>query len=442
MRRQRALGLFVVLAGLAPIFFFSTVQGAAASNASRGPSPAPKSMTAAAEGVRATPTVGNFAGAVNHLGLTKYASLYAGDILNPGGSVTILLGPGSATSFRASLSALRAKPAVKALGPEPSVRIERVPQSIGVLDASSRTVSNHFAKLMAAGYKLATWMPDLRKGTVDVTLSAAPRGMSRSDVTRYFRRTLSSHLVVTSVSAPALHLFVDRQEDAVPFFGGDLIYNPNVGWCTSGFTVIGTAGYPRAMTDGHCGDGTFTNGGWYVGPNGGQPTATSGTVRTFGTTSNYHYGSNDDVQLVENPNEEGFNPYVWVGTGTNQPTAMAVTAPFTDFPAVGQQLTTDGAFTRTVRYVPVLADGSTDCGTFDGVKVCNLIELAGTSAQGVSPTAQPGDSGGPVFCYACSSAGVTPAGLIEGGTTAGQPVYATEIEADLKITGASMEESP
>lgn len=108
------------------------------------------------------------------------------------------------------------------------------------------------------------------------------------------------------------------------------------------------------------------------------------------------------------------------------------------FPAVGEQLTTDGALTRTVRYVPVLDSGSGDCASLDGHAVCNLIILACRSADGVSPAAQPGDSGGPVFCYSCVSTGVSPAGIIEGGTTAGQPVYATDIGADLSQLGASI----
>ena len=450
MRRRSTLGSVIVLAGLAPLLFFSTIQQAGASTGARGSSPAAGSKPTAT-GVPAKPVPGDVADAINILGTTKYASLYAGDVVRPGGGVTVLIGPGSATAFRAAVTGLKAQPAIKALGREPAVTIQRVPESIGVLNTSSRTVTSHTAKLRAAGYKLATWWPDPQKGTVDVTLSAVPKGMSRSAVTSYLRRTLSSHLVVTSISAPVPQMTSNRSQDSVAFNGGDLIYAPSEdAWCTSGFTVIGAAGYPRAMTAAHCGDTTFTNGGWSAPIGGGIPTSNGGSRLTFGTTSNYHFqgGTQDDIQLLENPNEYGFAPAVWVGTGTAQPTSMAVAAPLAGFPAIGEQLTTDGSFTRTVRYVPVYKAASTACAGLndDGtiVNVCNLIVLKGTSATGVTPVTQGGDSGGPVFCYSCVSTGVSPAGIIEGDSVSGgteQYAYITDIGADLAQTGATMETS-
>jgi hypothetical protein len=405
--------------------------------------------------VTAADATGNAPQAINHLGSTRYASVYAGDIVNSDGSITVLLGPGSATSFRASISRLRPESSMKAFGHEPTIKIERVPQSIATLDSASFAVTKHASQLRAAGYEPSNWAPDPRKGTVDVALASAPKGISAAAATRYLQRTLSRYLVVTSVSAPLAHVTDNRQEDTSPFFAGDLIANAAVNdACTSGFTVIGTSGFPRAMTDAHCGRGTFTNGGYEVTANFGL-VQTNGLKQTLGTTSNYHLvnatgASNlgQDVQLLQNPssNTAGYGPYVWVGVGSAQPTALPVISDMAGYPAVGQQLTLDGAFTRTVRYVPVTASGAAVCGTSlisgtsNTITLCGLIKLASSNANGVTPVIHQGDSGGPVFCYACSPDGVEPAGLVWSENPDGTAL-ASDIGLDLAAAGASMDTS-
>ena len=457
MRHRKKLSFIIVPAALVPLLFVAAQQASATpvAPAHRLAPPRAKEGPAIARGVPAADATGNAPQAINRLGLTRYASVYAGDLVNSDGSITVLLGPGSATSFRASISKLRPESGMKAFGHEPTVKIERVPQSIATLDSVSVTVADHVSQLQAAGYELSNWAPDPQKGTLKVALSAAPKGISAAAATRYLQRTLSRHLVVTSVSAPLAHVTADRQQDTIPFFAGDLIANSAANdACTSGFTVIGTSGYPRAMTDAHCGNGTFTNGGYAVTSNFGL-TTTSGTKQTLGITSNYHLtnatGSSNlgaDVQLLENPSNDalGFQPYVWVGTGTSQPTALPVISPMSGYPAVGQQLTLDGAFTRTVRYVPVLAAGPAVCGksvingTSNTILLCGLIKLASSNANGVTPVVHSGDSGGPVFCYACSPDGVEPAGLIWADDPNGT-AYASDIGLDLAATGARMETS-
>ena len=448
MRHRKTFSLAIVLVGLAP-FLTSAVQ-ASASTAASDTAPAGVSKLPVSADVAGSRAREDTANDINQLGLSRYSSVYAGDILNPDGSVTVFLGPGSMTSFHSSVGSLQARPDIKALGTAPSVTYERVPQSIGTLNSVSRTVASHFTELKAAGYTLAGWAPDPQKGTVDVTLSAVPRGMSLSEVASYLQRTLSAHIAVTSITAQEPSVADDRQQDSDPFVASDLIAGPS-GWCTSGFTVIGTAGYPRAMTAAHCGDGTFTNGGYTINSSG--KTVTDGDpMVTFGTTSNYHspIGSSKtnpgvDIQLLEDPADEyGFAADVWIGTGTNQPTPMAVTAPMTSYPAQNSQLTTDGAYTKTIRYVPVTSAGAGVCSSFsdDGstIYLCGLIEMSQTSADGVTPTVQAGDSGGPVFCYACSSAGVQPAGIIEGDSST--TAYATFIGVDLAATGATIDVTP
>jgi hypothetical protein len=344
---------------------------------------------------------------------------------------------------------------MKVFGHEPTIKIERVPQSIATLDSASFAVTKHAAQLKAAGYDLSNWAPDPRKGAVDVALASAPKGISAAAATRYLQRTVSRHLVVTSVSAPLSRVTDNRQQDSTPFFAGDLIANAAANdACTSGFTVFGTSGQPRAMTDAHCGEGTFTNGGYEVTANFGL-IQTNGLKQTLGRTSNYHLvNATDsthlgaDVQLLENPVSatNGYGPFVWVGVGSAQPTAMPVVSDMAGYPAVGQQLTLDGAFTRTVRFVPVLASGAAVCdksvisGTSNTITLCGLIKLASANANGVTPVIHQGDSGGPVFCYACSPNGIEPAGLI----WADDPdstTYATDIGLDLAAAGASMDTS-
>jgi hypothetical protein len=125
---------------------------------------------------------------------------------------------------------------------------------------------------------------------------------------------------------------------------------------------------------------------------------------------------------------------------------MPVVSPMSSYPAEEQDLTLEGAFTRTVRYVPVIQAGPAVCdkaaisGTNNTITICGLIELANTSADGVTPVIHQGDSGGPVFCYACSPNGAEPAGLIWADDPNGT-AYASFIGVDLSATGAEMETS-
>jgi hypothetical protein len=392
---------------------------------------------------RAVHALGTQADAINNLGLTRFQNIYAGDLSNPDGSVTVYLARGSTTPFMSAVSSLLSSPAVQALGARPAITTVRVPESIADLDRSSRSMVSGFTALKADGFRTAYWEPDPRRGTLDVYLSATPHHMSAAAATAILQRKISQLVRVTTTTAPAQRFFYNRQQDAIPFYAGDLIVTSDgTEACSTGFTVIGTDGYPRAMTDGHCGATTFTNGGYTVNSS-FQVVPSGGSKQTLGTTSDYQYGNGYDVQLLENSDESGFSPLVWVGVGTSQPTAMAVGSPMTDFPAVNSQLTTDGAVNRTVRYVPVQAAGSGVCVTLSesAGPICDLIQLAGTSAQGVSPTARPGDSGGPVFCYACVANAVTPAGLVEGGSSPGDPVFATFIGTDLSELDAIMETS-
>lgn len=392
----------------------------------------------------AAPVPGSVANAINNLGLTKYQNLYAGDSVKPDGSVTVMLGPGTDTSFTRDLASLTSSSAIQAFGPVPTIANTRVPASISVFNTASSAMNVATNRLEAAGFVPAYWSPDLQGGTLDITLSSAPDGMSTVAATAYLRQAVSQYVTVTSVNAPPEKTFLDRGHDIEPWYASDLIRNTGSGaFCTTGFSVIGTSGQPRASTAAHCnenGSNTFTNGGYYApgtNPCCDFPVPDGTPQNTLGFTSNYALGGDADVQFLEDPVTPGSGdgPYVWIGFGTAQPYAMAVGGGFANYPAGGQPLTTDGAFTRTVRYVPVIQAGQSTCFNGGQGNICGMIELQGTSQQGVSPTAQPGDSGGPLFCFACYPNVVSPVGLIEGGSSPGQPIFATYIGNDLGATG-------
>lgn len=134
---------------------------------------------------------------------------------------------------------------------------------------------------------------------------------------------------------------------------------------------------------------------------------------------------------------QSYAPYVWVGTGTNQPTTMPVGGGFSSFPNSPQELTFDGAYTKTVRHAQIFGSGPGVCATENtsGAYICNLIKFG--TAGDTAPLAVGGDSGGPVFCYACYPNVVTPAGLIEGGN--GLYTFASYIGADQAVTGTGLQ---
>jgi hypothetical protein len=384
-----------------------------------------------------------------------YPNIYATGRMNPDGSVVIYLGPGDGTAFTNAMHALLASSRVQALGPEPTITTMRVPHSIATLNAAGSAFVRALPELKTQGFVQGGGTADPEAGTYDVTFAVAPDDMTAAEATTELQKTISPLIHVTTVHEPLMKEYTtyNREHDIAAYYGGDLVKNPNSGgFCTTGFTVIGTLGYPRATTAGHCGQVTgnppdYTNGGYGVtapSPSQNSTTYDDGTIqRPLGETSNIAYtvySGYADIQFLQIPGGgwSEYAPDIWVGSGTSQPTAQPVGNPYTAYPLPGQLLTLDGAFSRMVQHVQVTDAGTYTCFPANGI--CGMIEFKDVSTDGVSPVAQPGDSGGPVFCFACDPNGYAmPAGLIEGGPTAKpEPtnnVYATFIQNDLNAIG-------
>jgi hypothetical protein len=353
-----------------------------------------------------------------------------------------------------ALHALLTSPTVQAFGPEPAITIMRVPHSENDFTAARIAFMNALPKLKAQGFVPSEAGPNPTAGTYDVSFSSAPQAMTAASATTQLQASASPLIRVTSITAPQMVSCANREHDFPAYYGSDLVRNPNGTFCTAGFTVIGTLGDARGTTADHCGEVTgssyYTNGGYSVtapSKQGRSQVYGDGTtINQYGQTSNHAYGGDADIQFFWIPGvTNNYGAYIWDGTGTSQPTAKPVGNPYTSYPMTGDFLTVDGAISRMVRYVYVQQAGPNTCFPANGI--CGVIMMNGYGGSADWPVEQEGDSGGPVFCYACYADGkVKPAGLIEGGPidpNPNLPVYATLIGNDLAaIPGSHIKTAP
>lgn len=167
-----------------------------------------------------------------------------------------------------------------------------------------------------------------------------------------------------------------RRNDTAPFAGGDDLSE----LCTGGFPVErnGTSNV-YMETAGHCGTGT-----WKI--------DSTGTVMGTALSSDQYYndGSHDDFELI------GTNAgdLVWGGSASTPVLDILTGGPY--LPPNQSPIAWDGAFTREVRNVPLVAQGI--CKVDGTEQVCELIK----SSQSFVGS-QGGDSGGPVFQHTCQT---------------------------------------
>jgi len=408
--RSRAL-----VAGIGGTLLFSVCSGTA------GATPVAQGLTQPVS----SSVAGSYASNIDSLGTTEFPTVYAGDQMNPNGSVTVYVGPGSDTAFVSRVKALPLAGVDDApAGMPPAVSFVSVPHNVSTLNAARDALTHSQASLASKGYALATWSADAASGTIQAQLSAAPAGMTADGATAQLDTAVAPEIHVVSVTAPPATKDLNRQGDASPWKGSDRIYGQTFGnSCTAGFSVM-YYGFVQMLTAAHCQDQGFIN--------------SPGLV--LGSTSSYilNDGAGQDIQTLNPPSAESYTGNVWVGTGTNQPTEMPVGGPFANRPANGQPLTFDGSYSKTVRFVNLENNNACTHFTQDppGVNFCGLLQFNYYNGNG-QPSDQEGDSGGPVFCYACYPRVVTPAGIIEGqqGTTYS---YATWIGQDLSLTGTQI----
>ena len=347
-----------------------------------------------ATGASAAPSAGVqlFASKVETLGAKRYASSFAGAVLTPGGVTDVYAVPGADGGLSKAIDAIN-----------PSrypVKVLAASRSYSALNALSARLIAANGSLKAHGVTLARSAPDATTGTVRVTLqtptssaiaalSAVPaaqkavNGTVRSaDYPAAASALLSSELgpgfTVESQYAGAARP-ADRGHDFAPFFGGDSIVGSfNHIPCTGGFMVTGNkSGRAFMLTAGHCStDFWSVSDGTGIGP----------------TSTNYWVpGSTNDFQTITTTG--GGLPYVWANGELIHSVAGEL------LPAVGVQMTFDGAVTGEVPFSTVTAVNATDMNVFDSNsgRTYNVFPVVQATPPPGTVTCQQGDSGGPAY---------------------------------------------
>lgn len=371
------------------------------------------------------PVTGSYADAISAIGAAHYSTTYAGSQMNADGSVTVYVGPGSDSALVTAVSGIP----TAGLDDTPAnvranVTFVRVPHNLATLNGAQNALTNAGGSLAAKGYELATWYSDASTGTVQAYFTNVPAGTTPAAATAQLDATVAPEISVASVNAPPVMETSDRQADASPWKGSDRLIGQSFGnGCTAGFAVVYPGFNYQMLTAAHCSDQGYLNNG-----------------NLLGSTSSYllDHGAGEDIQNLNAPYAQTYAGDVWIGEGTNQPTEMRVGGPFANRPTNGQPLTFDGSYSKTHRYIVVQNNNA--CTHFQedppNVMFCGLLMFHNQDSNG-NLVDQPGDSGGPVFCFACYPNVVTPAGIIEGadGSTY---AYATWIGSDLAQLGGEL----
>jgi hypothetical protein len=333
-----------------------------------------------------------FASKVETLGAAQYADSFVGAVLTPNGVTDVYALPGSDGGL------------VKAIGAiNPSgyrVNMLAASRSYNQLNSLSAKLIAAASSLKSHGVTLARSTPDASTGTVEVSLatptpsaiaalSAAPAaqkavgGTVRSaNYTTAVSALLSSELgpgftVESQYSGNARP--ADRFHDFAPFFGGDSIIGTfNKIPCTGGFFVTGNrSGRAFMLTAGHC-----STDFWDVAD--GTP---------IGETSTNYWvpGSTNDFQTVSA--SAGGLPYVYANGSLIHSVMGAL------LPAVGVEMTFDGAVTGEVPHSTVTAVNATDFNVVDSNsgRTYNVFPVVQATPPPGTVTCQQGDSGGPAY---------------------------------------------
>jgi hypothetical protein len=382
--------------------------------AEAGPSPI-TTPTTAALGVTpslAAPVMGDYADTVNAIGRDSYSSTYSGDRLNPDGSVTMYVGPGDDTPLVAATTTSLDVPrsAIAGLGTSgalPAVNVVRVPRSEATLDSGEDAVVAAQGTLTNAGYEIASIVPAYDVGILQVSFAKAPTATTVASATQYLD-AIAPGAQVMSLDSPLSQGLDSRYGDRSPWYGGDYVDVNGYSFCTTGFVVYSyRTGAYAALTDAHCGEGTFSN-----------VTNTGNIGGPIGTSLTWSFTNGYDTASISPVAGTVFNSYVWGGVArSTSPPAYRVGGNVGNYPAIGEMLTYDGGATGEAPGVPVTQDDVCETISFSGSApqlICNLVGTANVSVTGYY-AATYGDSGGPVYStyYLPSQGLITPVGEIE-----------------------------
>lgn len=281
-----------------------------------------------------------------------------------------------AATATASVAALRGVAAAPADGRVP-IKIRTVAHSMAQLESVTSSIGAD-ATLPASGIDLSSWGPDVVSNTVVVHLRHyIPQAAE------IIKAKFGGAVTVATSDENAAGS--SRLADSAPWYGGDRLDASQS--CTSWFEASKAGVGAVVLLSGHCGGGTFTNGG-----------------KVVGTVSQSAFTPSMDAEIIPVSSN---SPYIW-----SDPTSTTrhVTGTSSSDP-IGTLLCTDGMTDREVCSVKILAGGQTV--NYDGVAVQGLVAAQQTSHAAAFSA---GDSGGPVEATSGSTS-ATAFGMIEARNT-------------------------
>ncbi len=288
-----------------------------------------------------------------------------------------------------------------------AVRLVPAPYTWRDLEAQTHRISGMQTELSARGIVLSRVGP-LPGGTgvqvaVDPGRSPALRAAHASTAST-LARAMPSLLAaapapVTVTTAPAVTTasasitVANRNLDDSPWWGGDRIIRAGGVLCSTGFSLINSAGHQFMLTAGHCGG---INSVWYAGDNGGGP--------LMGTEVNRDSGG--DTAIIAVNNNEG-----WIyDKGWNSTVGEQVVASGTAIR--NESLCTEGA-TSGARCNAIVQQTGIDLPLGNGETAHNEVYATQKNGQEISTD---GDSGGPVIANSGIPGEIIAMGTITGTT--------------------------
>jgi hypothetical protein len=300
--------------------------------------------------------------------------------------------------------------------PLPAVRYVAAQFSATALEAKRVALTAAAARLQASGVVLSSWGVDVYQNRLVVGL-----GSDTPATEAAITQALGDSSGVMFQTAGVWNV-VDRITDSPPWYGADRIIAP-VAPCTSGFSMV-SGSQTYNSTAGHCGYGSFTQGG-----------------RAFGSTQTWSDINNGDTdaQSILPPSGQAAAGRIW----SNLSGSSGGTFPVKGYiPAASQSggntVCTSGSYSGDHCDATIYATGQCIHFTDINKTTCGLIV-----AQSSSYTIQGGDSGGPVFNRGGTTANSGPnayaRGLITGVYSANTSLFAyTPIDYATRALGVSV----
>jgi len=385
---------------------FGVATGASAAPQDKPSSSEPPTSLQAAPAI--SDSLGGVATSLDAQFNSSAAQCYGGLEQTGDGELTVHLlgGTGCASSKALATKASASTGAV-------SVKTVAATYSLAALEAKRDVITRNIKSLQADGAALSNWGVDVKANRLHIGVLKLTPGV---------RARISSLLggldAVDITQDGGWNQTADRIVDSAPWFGGDRIVGP-VGACTSGFSVFDPANGDRTFntTAGHCGYGTFKQGG-------------NGYGITY--VGSYTEGGPTDAQIVTTYPASAAGRVYTSSNGSNPVKGWIVTQ------VGGNKVCSDGSFTGENCSGKI--DATNQCLYFQDSRktICKMIVVF---SPGFQP--KPGDSGGPVYNHAGITQNTGPdiyaRGLISGSYGANQSLWAyTPVSAWNSLLGVQI----